>query len=485
MTFIEAALEILRREGTPLHAKIIAEKAVSADILSHVGKTPLQTMSKRISAAVAKGKGPFLRVKPGVFALAEWQDDTGKLALPKKPPQKETVPATPAAEAAPRTADGNEGGAPVPRDGSEIPRRDDGADARGEEPTSRSRRSRNRRSKKRSRDSRQPERRPAEGEQVEVRNGTEDTRHSNTQNTAAEKNSSTEKFREKARTDRTPPFGESGRGQRTDDEGRQSAPSNVPKSTSSPGDRPRNGNRDVAVLVEQFLGQQKQPQGAKAIASRLQLSGPNAELIVEALLDADNRERRQQGRRPRFVKHKSGWALVAREISSEVVQLEDEIFLSAQRLAQITERQMQRRLKNLSTGKLAQLVILMLRHMGYSEVEPVAKGKEGECHLRISDRRQGSRFSTAVVIHNESAGRMVNEVDVTALRGTLHHYRASRGLIITPGEVSPEGFREADVPNLPPVGFIDGRLLAQEMVRCSVGVEKRMVQLTFLDESWF
>ena len=67
MTFTEAALEILKAEGRPMRSREIAERAVDKGLLSHVGKTPVQTMSTRLSAAVAKGKGPFVRERPGVF----------------------------------------------------------------------------------------------------------------------------------------------------------------------------------------------------------------------------------------------------------------------------------------------------------------------------------------------------------------------------------------------------------------------------------
>ncbi|HUT79173.1 MAG TPA: winged helix-turn-helix domain-containing protein, partial [Polyangia bacterium] len=74
MTFIEAALKVLEHEGRPLHSREIAERAVEWGLLSHVGKTPVQTMSGCLSAAVAKGEGktPFARVTPGVFGLAAW-----------------------------------------------------------------------------------------------------------------------------------------------------------------------------------------------------------------------------------------------------------------------------------------------------------------------------------------------------------------------------------------------------------------------------
>ena len=40
MTFTEAALEILKREGKPLHFKDLTERAMTKKLLTFVGRTP-------------------------------------------------------------------------------------------------------------------------------------------------------------------------------------------------------------------------------------------------------------------------------------------------------------------------------------------------------------------------------------------------------------------------------------------------------------
>src|SRR6516225_4449332 len=76
MTFIEAAAEVLRQAGKPLHYKEITELAIAKNLLSHVGKTPEVTMSHRLTSAIKKDARdiPIIRLKPGVFALREWED---------------------------------------------------------------------------------------------------------------------------------------------------------------------------------------------------------------------------------------------------------------------------------------------------------------------------------------------------------------------------------------------------------------------------
>lgn len=75
MTFLEAALQILRREGKPLHYKDITERAINKKLLTFVGRTPEVTMQTQLTAAVKKTPGnPFVRVKPGVFGLLRYPE---------------------------------------------------------------------------------------------------------------------------------------------------------------------------------------------------------------------------------------------------------------------------------------------------------------------------------------------------------------------------------------------------------------------------
>jgi hypothetical protein len=83
MTFTDAAREVLRQCGRPLHYKEITEIAIEKNLLSHVGKSPEVTMGARLAATLKKGgeENPLVRVKPGVFALREWDDDTIRQGL--------------------------------------------------------------------------------------------------------------------------------------------------------------------------------------------------------------------------------------------------------------------------------------------------------------------------------------------------------------------------------------------------------------------
>jgi hypothetical protein len=111
MTFLEAALEILKRERKPLHYKELTEKAMERKLLTFVGRTPEVTMQTQLTSAVKKAPGaPFVRVKPGVFGLLRYPEGEPE-PEPKAQEEKKEQPAV-AAAAAPteeKTAEAGEG----------------------------------------------------------------------------------------------------------------------------------------------------------------------------------------------------------------------------------------------------------------------------------------------------------------------------------------------------------------------------------------
>src|SRR4051812_19430834 len=86
MTFTEAAAQVLRLVGKPLHYKEITDIAIEKNLLSHVGKSPEVTIGARLAATLKKEspENPLVRVKPGVFALRVWDEKTIKSGLDKK-----------------------------------------------------------------------------------------------------------------------------------------------------------------------------------------------------------------------------------------------------------------------------------------------------------------------------------------------------------------------------------------------------------------
>ena len=94
MTFTEAAIEVLRREGKPLHFKKIAEIAVRDSLLDHVGKIPEEVMGGQLAThcRLPHVDRKVMVVQAGTFALVEWnldEDPAGLDNLIEPPPEGE------------------------------------------------------------------------------------------------------------------------------------------------------------------------------------------------------------------------------------------------------------------------------------------------------------------------------------------------------------------------------------------------------------
>jgi len=96
MTFTEAAIEVLRREGKPLHFRKITEIAVRENLLDHVGKIPEEVMADQIAAhcRLPKPERLLMPVLPATFALVEWQLDEDPAGLENlvEPPPLDELP---------------------------------------------------------------------------------------------------------------------------------------------------------------------------------------------------------------------------------------------------------------------------------------------------------------------------------------------------------------------------------------------------------
>ena len=415
MTFTEAALEVLEREGRPMHAREIADKAVEWNLLSHVGKTPVQTMSARISAIVSKGHGagPFVRVRPGVFALGKWGGSPPGAAAPQK-------------QSAPKDVEAS-----------------DKAEQQAGEGTSSTRKRRRRRKKKR------PE------EVVEA-----------PREKAPEKKALPEK--KKLPEKKALP--------------EKNAPENKKLSSPPP---PAKDDSEITDRVERMLRQQTSPVQPAKLVAHFGREGRRWVQLLEALLAADGIEREHRGLRPRFVEHRNGWALAAREVSSEIVELESKVYDTADRLAQIAGRQVLKKIRSQPMNAFVRVVVLFLRRTGFGEMVSVNRGAGQEVHLSVQDRRRGGRFNTAVVVKRDSPNKPVNESAITDLRGAMHHYDSMRGMIITTGVFSDRARSEAMVPNLSPVVLVDGEIFAKDLVKLGIGVRERNVNLPAFDDAFF
>jgi restriction system protein len=71
LTFLGAAHKVLAEAGEPLHAHVIAERALATGLLRTGGKTPWATMAAQLYTDIQRrGDGSdFVRVARGAFGL--------------------------------------------------------------------------------------------------------------------------------------------------------------------------------------------------------------------------------------------------------------------------------------------------------------------------------------------------------------------------------------------------------------------------------
>lgn len=73
MNFLDAAYNILKQAGQPLHYIEISNRALSAGLLDTKGQTPEASMGSRLYVDTKRPDFRFLRVSRNIFGLLEAQ----------------------------------------------------------------------------------------------------------------------------------------------------------------------------------------------------------------------------------------------------------------------------------------------------------------------------------------------------------------------------------------------------------------------------
>jgi len=519
MTFTEAAIEVLRLTGKPLHYKKITELAIQKNLLSHVGKTPEVTMSSRLATLVKKEAADSLiiKVKPGVFGLrdfgrevieaaaAELPDDPSAAAeeasheaLEAAEPGDESgetaEPPTEAGEAVAADKPAKKPSKPLP--GSDVfPEEDDddepilgsldkddkqaqAADKAGGADGGRRRRRRRRRGG--------PE--GAEG-------GAEAPRTE----AAAERPARLDRPERGPREERAP---REERGLREDRALREDRPR---EDRSSREDRlreePLRGDpnrehvdgelvgKDLADAVFTVMAAlERQPQSLSRVAEQLvrrgRLAGDPVMLVptIAAAVRADIARREADTVRPRFRIVLGRVALTDWSLPGEAVRFEQDAVRSADRQREQVRQAFLRRVRELPGAGFAELLATWLNVEGVVALRAVRRpgAQPGELHLAGTLKRGHDETRLAIVARRD--GREIGRERVIEVRGALHHYgSASAGWLITTGQVLSGAREEAAVPGTAPVACFDGVGLARAMERVGVGLRRHVVPLTTLD----
>jgi hypothetical protein len=530
MTFIEAAAEVLRQAGKPMHYKEITEAAIAKNLLSHVGKTPEVTMSHRLTAAIKKDdkEVPIVKLKPGVFALREWEGKKSKRGSAAA--QREAAAAEEAAgaddanadvnaleiEAALRGAeaqaaapdaddadDGGEGGdRNTPVSGEEALRADlaasgaeffddeddddqpilaplsqpGGAAAPGgaaQQTGEGGRRRRRRRRRGRggaqgdlAGEPRFSSPRP-EGSQPRLDGAIQPMPI-----VSIEGDSSVE-----AR-EAVVPARPVVRDRQQIMAGGQPTGIDIP---IAEGDEL--AGRELADAIGVVLSSFDRNAGpvpmrtvAEALMRRGRLQGDPivATTQASASMRADNLRRAGSGQRTRFRFSSGGRvALTDWSLGGELPRLEQDVVAAVDRYREASRRAMLRRLQELPGHALIELLLVALERVGMMSLRSVRRAGSpgGEAHFAALHKTGGDIIPTAIVVRKD--GREIGRERVTDLRGALHHYGpASVGWLMTTGQCLSGAREEAAAAGAPPVALYDGIAICKLLEEIDVAVVK-------------
>ena len=504
MTFTEAAAEVLRIAGKPLHYKEITELAIEKNLLSHVGKSPEVTMGARLAALLKKEdkENPIVRVKPGVFALREWDGKRKKkgatvdevaappeegsdvevnaleLEAAARGPEPELVEddedeepivvsgedalrADLAASGAEMFDDEDDDDQPIlssPSSTEDLPR---GQEARGGPPGEEG--GRRRRRRRRRRGGRENGEERASGPRVEVINPTAIV--------SVDNDSSIDTSRD--------PLAPAPRPMIRDRH--QIMAGGAPTGIEiPPGEQEELSGRELADATVMILSGFDRTQGpvqvrsvVDALIRRGRLAGDTmmASAQLTASLRADNLRRQANGQRPRF-RFAQGprVALTDWALSSDLVRLELDAIAAIDRYREAARRTMLRKLQELPGHALIELVLLGLERVGMTNIRTVrrAGAPGGEAHFAALHRTGTDEIRTAIVVRKD--GREIGRERVSDLRGALHHYGpAAAGWLITTGQVLSGAREEAGAPAAP-IALFDGISLCRLLEDSDVGV---------------
>ncbi len=492
MTFTEAALEVLRSAGEPLHYKKITELAIAGNLLSHVGKTPEVTMSSRLATLVKKdwGQSPIIKVRPGVFALREATMHTDKEAS-NPPASEEPGPTESEANAAPAERPAMPGADVFPEEADDdfpiLAGLEEEA-AAGED-RGRRRRRRRRRGGKGGADLAAPEgagqpgggerrngaREPMRHEREPMRHEREPVRHE----------------REPMRHEREPMRHE--REARREREPMRREREREPMQPELDFSRqPAEGDllgKDLADAAYHVLSRgDRSPASFARVADLLvrkgRLSGSPDALAptVAAALRADAARADRAHGRPRFRIAGQRVSLSEWLLPREAVRSSEAVEHNAEAQRDQVRRAFVGRLNDLPAAGFAELVATWLNAEGVTALRAVRRpGSSGrEFHFAGTLRRGAEENRLAFVVLR--AGRDLDREAVIEARGSLHHYGSASGAwLVTTGRIHGAAREEAAAEGAAPCALFGGADLARAMERLGIGLREHYVPLCDID----
>ena len=500
MTFLEAALEILKRERKALHYKELTEKAMERKLLTFVGRTPEVTMQTQLTSAVKKAPGaPFVRVKPGVFGL---------LRYPDAPPEPEAPP-IPVAEDKP--AETSESRSRRRRRGGRGRRRrggDDGAATPGSGEAQKSALGAAEGASEATAGldeadepdigSLSAEARAAALAETGVLEGGGDDEDGEADAEAAEGEGAEVELEAAAGTvDQVP--GPEARGEAASVATTAAETTPTPIATASaagasaaaegggPGGRKVMSPVDAAIDI---LKGQSPGRGVhvrqiadSAVRRRLIHGEPNeAWRVLRAALASEPKERLRAGLRPRIRSAGSGLYALSRRVPDADLEKAEYVFGEARRaLRERTLGALEQRLGELAPSSFEAIARVLLQREGFGPATFV-KRVEGTIYVEAL-RGRGFRPSRTLIALRPgmtAAGRRA----LGELRAGIRARGQDEGILLLAGRLADEAIAEWKQPGQP-IEVVDGPAMAETCVRHGIGVLTASVTVDLIDADFF
>lgn len=478
MTFYEAAVEILRSAGRPLHVKKITELSVALNLLTHVGREPEKTMNARLTQEVAKANGDSLvrLVRPGVYELREGADPVDArqtIQLRHFDDVIEDDQAAPAAETQAAIAADEERSNRNRRRRRGGRRDDESATTEPATASTEPAREAAPAPQVRPQEPRAQESRPAQARPQEARQERPNRDAQPRQQEVREAQAAP------ARPSR--PVHErviSPAGQRLAEQRKSAKP--TPSLATSAG--------DLGAFILEVMEKKGRPMSLAEIGEALAGSAwaDIALLPIAALytsLQRANERRANAGLPPVFKENAEGnWLPAAPnddELSHSYAQLEA---WKAQH-ALLLQRQLQRAIAARSDHELLGVIALVLERLGYVGLQ--RHDAEGDELATFSASLTAGICAERVAVRVFAPDRPITRPDISAFRGSLHLYGAPRGVVIALGGHDAATREQLDVPNVAPIDIVNDEKLASLMIQTGVGVARFQVQTPCLDDGFF
>ncbi len=529
MTFTEAAAEVLRLAGKPMHYKEITELAIEKNLLSHVGKSPEVTMGARLAALLKKEDktNPIVRVKPGVFALREWDEKKGRRGAKEEAEEAAAgedegldvnaleVEAATRASAPEEEEEEEEGGvngvsnedalrADLAASGAELfdDEEDDdqpilaplgqpapvGPVHVGEGGPEGGRRRRRRRRRGRGGGGGQLDYSMAADRSSQTRLGETPMQGVPIVSVEGEGAASSQIGTPEAVRD---PFAPAPRPLVR--ERHQIMAGGAPTGIEVPlgeGDELAGKElSDAAMIVLGACDRNAGPVPLRTVVDLLmrrgRLTGDPAAASTQlaASLRADNLRRSAIGQRPRF-RFANGSRVAPTDwiLGTDLTRLELDVLAAVERYRDASRRTLLRRLQELPGHSFVELALVALERLGMAGLRPVRRAGSpgGEAHFAAIHKTGGDEVRTAIVIRKD--GRELGRERVSDLRGALHHYGpAVAGWLITTGQVLSGAREEAAATAAPPIALYDGLTFCRLLEDHDIGVTRTRFAISIPD----